>query len=75
MKLQCGLLEPFTVNKSEISMSESRLMRSMNCIAQTNCNKYDKNKNYYASCEEAITARMDQPDPSDVYFNINLSDP
>lgn len=33
MKLQCALLEPFSINKAEINMKESRLMRSMNCIS------------------------------------------
>lgn len=50
-------------------------MRSMNCIAEKDCNQYDKNKNYYQSCKEAITDRMDQPNQEDVYFNINTSNP
>ena len=51
MKLQCALLEPFSINNSNISMKESRLMRTLNCIPEKDCNKYDKNNNYYASCK------------------------
>ena len=50
-------------------------MRSMNCIAEKECGKYDENKNYYASCKDDITDRIEQPDQDDVYYNINSSNP
>ena len=58
IRLQCALLEPLSINNAEIPIKATRLMRNMNCIPETQCNMFDKNSNYYASCERKITSRI-----------------
>ena len=61
LRLKCALVEPLTVNSAEISDVYNRNLRTMNCMGEKHCNKYDPLGNYFTSCDDKVTERIYAP--------------